>query len=335
MKKALFFETLSDNSLRCFLCRHRCFIKDNELGFCGVRFNRKGLLYTYTYGNISALACDPIEKKPLYHFLPGTNSYSLSSFGCNFRCGFCQNSEIASSFKLDLNNLDYQEVSAKDIVSMANKHHSKSISYTYNEPTLFYEFALDVSKIAQVQGVKNVFVTNGFINDKPLLLIRPFLDAANIDLKSFSESFYRKNCQAELKEVLDSIILFKKIGVWIEITTLVIPGFNDNSKELSEIAKFIANLDVNIPWHISRFFPHYNFSKVPITPEPILDMAFDIAKEKGLNFVYIGNAGFCSDTLCPECKYLLIQRKGYEIKINNLSDGYCPKCNAKLSGVWS
>ena len=332
-KDALLYEQLDRQMVRCFLCGHGCRIAENKFGFCGVRQNLGGKLYTHVYGKPCALQVDPIEKKPFYHFLPGTYSYSLATVGCNFRCGFCQNWQISQvSMQNASSDLAQKEVAARDIVGAALQSGCRSISYTYTEPTIFFEYALDIARIAKEKKLYNVFVTNGYMSAEALEMIRPYLDAANVDLKFFKDASYRKICAATLQPVLDSIKLMKKMGIWVEITTLVVPGENDSEEELAGIAGFISDIDKNIPWHVSRFHPDYKFNDRQVTAEAVLKKACAIAKGAGLNYVYAGNVSWGNDTYCAICKKLLIKRAGFSILENNIKSGKCAICAALLPG---
>ncbi len=334
MKEAMFYEKLGDRVVRCNLCSHRCQITDSKKGICSVRENRNGRLYSLVYGTVISRAVDPIEKKPLFHFLPSSRAYSIATVGCNFRCGNCQNFEI-SQMPRDHGQIMGQEVSPEEIVKEAKRFNCESIAYTYTEPTIFFEYAYDTAKLASKEGIKNVFVTNGYITEEALIEIKPYLDAANIDLKSFSEDFYRKNCGARLNPVLDSIRLHKSLGIWIEITTLIIPTLNDSEEELRKIAEFIKDVGEEIPWHISRFHPMYKLLDLPRTPLATLRRAREIGYEVGLRYVYEGNvpgeAG--ENTYCHKCGKLLIRRYGYQILENMVKDSACPYCDAEIDGV--
>ncbi|MDP2934457.1 MAG: AmmeMemoRadiSam system radical SAM enzyme, partial [bacterium] len=279
-------------NVRCYLCNHRCFIADSHRGICGVRENKDGKLYSLVYGKIIAEHIDPIEKKPLYHFMPGSFSLSIATIGCNFRCLHCQNSDISQINKQEtINNKQWgKEKYPKDIVRDALNGKCPSISYTYTEPTIFLEFALDCMKLAKEKGLKNVWVSNGYMTKEALDLIAPYLDAINVDLKAFSEDFYRDVCGAKLQPVLDNLIDIKKRGIHLEITTLIIPDKNDSEKELKQIAEFIAKkVGKDIPWHVSRFFPNHEFLNMLPTPVEKVLRAAEIGKEAGLKHVYTGN----------------------------------------------
>ncbi|MCK4519597.1 MAG: AmmeMemoRadiSam system radical SAM enzyme [Candidatus Omnitrophica bacterium] len=288
IKEAMFYEKLKEDIVCCYLCAHRCKIAPDKFGRCGVRQNIRGNLNTLVYAEAIASNLDPIEKKPLYHFLPGSVSFSIATIGCNFRCGFCQNWQISQVSKRD-KYWQGRELMPAKVVEEAKRNHCKSISYTYTEPTVFFEYAYDTAKLAKQAGLKNVFVTNGYMSREALEAINPYLDAANIDLKSFREEFYLKNCKAHLQPVLETIKLAKSLNIWIEITTLIIPGENDSSSELADIARFIADVGKDIPWHISRFHPDYRFLNHKPTPIETLKKAEELGRKAGLRYVYIGN----------------------------------------------
>lgn len=285
IKEAMFYEKLEGGKARCGLCSHRCEILSGKFGICRVRKNQDGKLYTYAYGEVIASHVDPIEKKPLYHFLPGSFSYSIATAGCNFKCPFCQNWEISQASGVS----GGYELRPKEIIKEAKKNGCKSISYTYTEPTIFFEYAYDTAMLAKEAGLFNVFVTNGYMTEGPLRAIRPYLDAANIDLKSFREDFYKEMCGAHLGPVLDSIKLMKKLGIWIEITTLVVTGKNDSEDEFRDIAKFIVSVDPSIPWHVSRFHPDFRYLEAEPTPIETLKKAREIGKKAGLKYIHLGN----------------------------------------------
>jgi len=335
MKKALFFKK-EDSLLRCLLCRHNCKIEEGGVGICKVRKNIEGELFSLNYGKLVAKNIDPIEKKPFYHFFPASRAYSIASWGCNFRCPFCQNWEISQTEEFKRWGGGYFQADPLTIVNLAKSSGCKSISYTYTEPTVFFEFALEVAELAKKEGLYNNFVTNGYISREALKEISPFLDACNVDLKSFREDFYSGLCGAKLKGVLDSIEYMKELGIWVELTTLIISGYNDTRQELKDLCKWIVKLDKNIPWHISRFYPHYKFKDIEPTPLETLEQAYKIAKEEGLSYVYIGNiyTSYGENTYCPECGQLLIEREGFYVLRNNLKEGFCPNCQNNIEGVF-
>ncbi|MEW6074909.1 MAG: AmmeMemoRadiSam system radical SAM enzyme [Candidatus Omnitrophota bacterium] len=333
-KEAFFYEKAGDKAVHCFLCNHHCRIPESGFGFCGVRQNQSGTLYALNYGKVIASHVDPIEKKPLYHFLPGTESFSIATVGCNFRCGFCQNWQISQE-TMKAGPGRQEENTPLEIVNAAVRYNCKSISYTYTEPTIFIEFALDCARLAKEKGLYNVFVTNGYMTSEALEEFAPYLDAANVDLKFFKEASYQDICHAKLGPVLDSIEKMKQKGIWVEITTLVIPGLNDSKDELGKIAAFIAGLDKDIPWHISRFHPDYKFTEYAITPESILDKAYEIGNAAGLRYVYTGNvAGKESNTYCPACKKLLIKRRIFEVLENKVQEDKCTYCKNAIAGLF-
>jgi len=335
IKEAKFYKKEKDDQVFCFLCNHRCRITSGKYGICGVRQNQEGNLKTLVYGEVIAAHVDPIEKKPLYHYLPGSLAFSIATVGCNFRCSFCQNWQISQSNKKNGLNLAGESYLPADIVKAAQRQGCQSISYTYTEPTIYYEFAFDTARLAKDAGLGNSFVTNGYMTLEALKEIKPYLDAANVDLKSFNEGFYRKMCGAHLQPVLDSIRTMKELGIWVEITTLLIPGQNDATEELKELAVFIAGIDKDIPWHISRYHPDFKYSDSPATPVDSLRKAYRIGKEEGLHYIYIGNViGESEATVCPECGKVLIQRSGYHTSKRKITNSQCEYCGAKIAGIF-
>ena len=335
MIEARLYEKLDNQRVRCFLCSHHCLIKHGAVGICGVRENKGGTLYSLVYGKVIARNIDPIEKKPLFHFLPGSRSYSIATVGCNFKCRFCQNSDI-SQMVVDQNRIWGEETSPESIVEQALRGRSETISYTYTEPTIYFEFALDTARVAAQKGVRNVFVTNGFMTEECLREIHPDLHAANVDLKAFTEGFYKKQCGARLAPVMKSIEAMVKTGVWVEVTTLLIPGLNDSEEELRSIADFLVGLDAGIPWHISRFHPTYKLMDVNATPPESVRRAREIGLERGVKYVYTGNlpGDGGEKTLCANCGELLIDRYGFTVRKNLIQNGACPKCGSAIPGVW-
>jgi len=324
-----------EGKVECSLCAHRCLIFPSRFGVCRVRENRQGTLVTHVYGEVIAAHVDPIEKKPLFHFLPGTTSFSIATVGCNFRCPFCQNWQISQAGKKESAFGGSEAFSPEEIVRAAKKQGCRSISYTYTEPTIFFEYAFDTARLARHADLANVFVTNGYMTAEALRMIQPYLDAANVDLKAFKDETYKKVCGARLEPVLDSIRLMREIGVWVEVTTLVVPGMNDGREELSTIARFIASVSPDIPWHISRFHPDYKYTEVPATPIATLRQAAALAKEAGLRFVYIGNVwGESETTFCPQCGKALIRRSGFSVSENRMSGGKCSFCGNPIAGVF-
>jgi len=333
---AMFQEPREGEKVQCGLCSHRCLIVAGKRGICGVRENKKGILYSLVYDKVIARNIDPIEKKPLFHFLPGSDSYSIATPGCNFRCKHCQNADI-SQLPHDRGGLiPGEKVTPATIVDAARHNRCASISYTYTEPTIYFELAYDTARLAAEAGLKNVFVTNGYITSEALQVIKPYLHAANIDLKGFRDDFYRQVCGAKLQPVLDAIRHYKEAGIWIEITTLVIPGHNDSNEDLNGIARFIKSVGEDIPWHVSRFHPTYKLTDQPVTPHATLRRARQIGLDAGLRYVYEGNIpGEGEDTLCWSCKQTLIERIGFTVETNNIASGKCNYCGAAVDGVWN
>jgi pyruvate formate lyase activating enzyme len=334
MKEAMFYENIN-GKVRCHLCNHKCLISEGKRGICGVRENREGKLYSLVYGRSVATGIDPIEKKPFFNFYPGSTAYSISTAGCNFRCLNCQNWEISQMPKGKEGRIIGEGLLPGKIVAEAASRGCKSIAYTYTEPTIFFEYAYDTAKLAHKEGIKNVFVTNGYSSTEAIKEIAPFLDAANVDLKGFSEDFYRKVCGAKLQPVLDNIRLYKELGVWVEVTTLVVPGYSDDEDQLRGIAGFIKSVDENIPWHVTAFYPAFKLLDVPPTPVGSLRKAREIGKKAGLRYVYEGNVPGegGENTYCYSCGEIIIKRYGLEISENTLTDGKCPKCKTRIHGI--
>jgi len=334
LKEAMLYAPADGGKVLCNLCAHRCLIAESKYGLCGVRQNRSGTLMSLVYGEVIAAHVDPIEKKPLFHFLPGTTSFSMATVGCNFHCGFCQNWQISQSSKRK-GTLGGQELSPEEAVGLALARGCRSISYTYTEPTVFFEYACDTMRLAKDKGLSNIFVTNGYMTAEALETLRGLLDAANVDLKSFNEETYRRVCGGHLQPVLDSIALMRKLGVWVEATTLVVPGLNDGEEELGRIARFLAGVDPDIPWHVSRFHPDYQYADTPATPAATLDRALKIGRQAGLRYIYTGNImGGSEDTLCPNCGKTLIRRRGFSVTDIALESGSCPSCRTPVAGVF-
>ena len=335
MREASFYEKDKDNTVRCRLCRHLCLIPDGRRGICCVRENRSGVLYTRVYGNPCSWHVDPIEKKPLFHFYPGSSAFSIATVGCNFHCLHCQNHEI-SQLPREGGQISGFAASPEEVASLALKEKCRSISYTYTEPTMFYEYAYDIARLAKEKGLANSFVTNGYIEEAPLEKIRPYLDGANIDLKGFSPGFYSKVCGAKLEGVLDSIRRHKALGIWIELTTLIIPGYNDNEEELKRLAAFIVNdVGAETPWHVSAFHPTYKLTDAPRTPPETILKARDIGLKAGLRYVYTGNIpGLDGEsTHCHACGKIVIGRVGFSVTAYHLKDGLCSFCGTVIDGV--
>ncbi len=331
VRAAMWREWRGGPSVHCFLCAHHCRIVPGERGLCGVRENRDGVLFTLVYGCPVSTAVDPIEKKPLYHFLPGSKSLSLATVGCNFTCAFCQNADI-SQMPRDHGRIVGSPLTPEQVVQEALDLGCASISYTYTEPTIYYEYARDCARPATAAGLKNVFVTNGYMTAETLRDIGSDLHAANVDLKSFSDEFYRTLVGARLKPVLDSIKRLLDMGVWVEVTTLLIPGRNDGEGELRSLASFLASLSPDIPWHVSRFYPAYHLIDVPPTPAASVDRALRIGREAGLRYVYAGNLPGhpAESTCCPQCGEVVIQRQGFGSVHDGINKGECPRCGGKI-----
>lgn len=338
--------------VQCLACSRYCRIPEGQAGFCGVRVNEKGALRLSVYGKPCAVWVDPIEKKPLFHFLPGSRSFSIGTFGCNFGCVFCQNSDISQApqearardptrwreyFQKLIDRCD--EWPPEKIVSGAVESGCKSISFTYNEPTIFTEYAIDVMKLARKKGLKGVYVTNGYESRECWDAVKGLIDAANIDLKAYNKKFYRELCKApDFEPVKESIRYAKRLGMWVEVTTLIIPGWNDNEKELKEEAEFLASVDPEMPWHVTAFHPDFRMLDTAPTPPEILVRARAIGKEAGLKHVYCGNVPFAyashETTFCQKCGKELVTRMGFSVTGNNLIDGKCRFCKAQIKGVW-
>lgn len=333
MKEAMFYEKEEGNKVKCTLCPHGCVILPEKRGICGVRENQEGRLFSLVYGKAISLAIDPIEKKPLYHFYPGSSILSFATIGCNMKCLNCQNYSISQIAPGE--SIEGRAILPGEIVKLAKERNCKSIACTYTEPTIFYEYAYETARLASKEGIKNVFVTNGYINPEPLKAIKSWLDAANVDLKSFREETYLKTCKAKLEPVLKTIELMKELGIWVEVTTLIIPGVNDSEEELEEIANFISSLGKDIPWHLSRFYPAYRLTDRPQTPLKTLHQARDIGKKVGLRYVYTGNVpgDEGENTYCWSCGKLIIERYGFSLLSYRIKDSSCEFCGAKIDGM--
>jgi len=326
---------LKKSLIQCMACNHKCMIPEGKAGICGVRFNNGKALELLVYGRAVAINTDPIEKKPLHHFYPGTEIFSFGTVGCNFRCLFCQNWDI-SQFHKDHSVEEVRKagrpLSPKEAVDYCIKNKIPSIAFTYNEPGIFFEYAYDTAVLAKEHGLKTVYVSNGFESKEALDEISPYIDAMNIDLKGATEDYYAKICGARLAPVKANIERLWKQGMWIEVTTLIEPNHNDDDKGLTEIAEFLVGVSPDMPWHISRYFPCYKMTDPP-TPLSTLQKAYDIGKKAGLKYVYVGNvfSGKLENTYCPKCNELLIERHGYSVQ-NNLKDNRCPKCSEAIPG---
>lgn len=333
MKEALLYVKLDNGQVRCALCAHRCLIKPGQRGICAVRENQKGVLYSLNYRKLIAAHIDPIEKKPFFHYYPGSKAFSIAAPGCNFRCLNCQNYDI-SQMPREAKKIVGEEVAPEEIVRQAKNAGCRSISYTYSEPTVYFEYAYEIAQLAKSAGLENNFVTNGYLTKEALEMISPYLNAANVDLKSSSDDFYKKICGARLEPVLATLRLMKKLGIWIEVTTLVIPDLNDTAEEFKKIAQFIkTELGADTPWHLSAFYPTYKLTDKSRTPPATLKKARQIGLAEGLHHVYTGNlpGDDGEHTYCHNCGQLLIQRLGFTVLKNDLKDLRCPKCGTKIA----
>ncbi|MBN1401584.1 MAG: AmmeMemoRadiSam system radical SAM enzyme [Anaerolineae bacterium] len=340
MHEAMLYEKLEDSRVRCHLCAHKCLIADGARGVCGVRENREGTLYSLVYGQLISQALDPIEKKPLFHFHPGSEALSIATVGCNFRCTFCQNADI-SQMPRDQHRITGRYTPPGTVVEAAQRYAARSIAYTYTEPTIFFEYTYDIAKLAHAAGIANVYVSNGYMSGEMLDLVTspdepPLIDAANIDLKAFRDAFYREQCGARLQPVLESLKTLKRRGVWLEVTTLVIPELNDSDEELTDVARFIAaELGTDTPWHVSRFHPTYRLVDRPPTPVESVERAREIGLREGLQYVYVGNVpgNDGENTRCPACGEVVIRRRGYAISARRIEGGRCAYCQTPIAGL--
>lgn len=333
--EALFWKKLSDLAVACQLCPRRCTIPEGKRGFCGVRENQGGALYTKSYSKLVSLNdLDPIEKKPLFHFLPDTRTLSIATAGCNLKCKFCQNWQISQKLPEEV---DYRSVTPGELVGIAKESGVPTIAYTYTEPTIFYEYMIETAKLAREAGLRNVMHSNGYINEEPLKKLAKYLDAANIDLKGITDEYYGKFTGGTVEPVLRSLKILKAEGVHLEITNLVLPGFNDAQESVRKMCLWIKdNLGPDVPVHFSRFWPMYKMNTLDPTPPETLERLREIAGECGLNYIYIGNVAGnpAESTYCPGCGEIVVKRSGYMIQEVNLKDGRCKFCSTKIAGVW-
>lgn len=335
LREALFYKKLDGNNVQCQLCPRLCFIPAGRRGFCGVRENRNGTLYTLVYAKPVAVHIDPIEKKPLFHFLPSSTAFSIATAGCNLRCKFCQNWEISQAKPEELN---YTYIAPSDLINKAKESGALTLAYTYTEPTVFYEYMLETAKLARAAGIKNIMHSAGYINEQPLRELAKYLDAANIDLKGFSDEYYAKMSEGTLEPVLKTLKVLKGSGVHLEITNLIVPGFNDDEDNLIKMCLWIReNLGADTPVHFSRFQPMYKLMNLNPTPVEALEKARKIALDCGLKYAYIGNVPghTAENTYCPKCNKILIERKGYFVVQNNIENGRCKFCGEKIIGIWN
>ncbi|UCC97183.1 MAG: AmmeMemoRadiSam system radical SAM enzyme [Phycisphaerales bacterium] len=336
LKRAVLWEPSAEGEkVQCKLCNWRCLIEEGGLGRCCVRKNLDGVLCSLNYDKVCSANPDPIEKKPLFHFQPGSRSFSVAAMGCNFRCEFCQNWQISQA-AVESGRIDGEPIAPEHIVEAAVRGGCKSIAYTYSEPTVFMELCDACGRLAKKRGLTNVFVSNGFMTTEAIDLAREWLDGINVDLKAFTEDYYRGLCKARLQPVLDTIsYIASETSIWLEITTLLVPGQNDSEQQLRQLADFIVtNAGADVPWHISRFHPQYKYLDSLATPLSSLERAFDIGKSAGLHYVYLGNVpGTKSEsTFCYKCGRMLIERIGYTITGNSVSDSKCPDCGTQIAG---
>jgi len=336
MLEARLWKPLKDGAVQCRLCNHYCAIKPGARGKCGVRENIDGTLYSLNYGKIAALNLDPVEKKPLYHFQPGTRTYSFATMGCNLSCTFCQNWTLSQPPR-EGGEIKGQDMTPEQLVEEAVRHKAASISYTYSEPTIFFETIQDTAKLAKKKGLKNIMVSNGFMSRECLDELAPLIDAINVDLKCFTEDFYQNISGARLKPVLENLKYIKHtLKWWLEVTTLLIPGKNDSPEELDQLTDFLANeIGPDTPWHISRFHPDYKMTDAHVTQIDSLEIAFNMGKSKGLKYVYIGNmpGAHHQQTTCPGCGKLLIDRAGFTSTRPAIQNGKCDECGEKIDGI--
>ena len=336
LKKAVLWEPDTEKKVRCLLCHWKCVIAEGAMGRCRVRRNNDGVLYSLNYDKLCAAHADPIEKKPLFHFQPGSGSFSIAAPGCNFQCIFCQNWQI-SQMPYQQNVLEGTACSPEKIIESALQNGCQSIAYTYTEPTIFMELCSETAQLAKKSGLKNIFVSNGFMSIEAVDFIKPWLDGINIDLKAFTQQYYQDLCKARLAPVLETIrYIAQQTDIWLELTTLIVPGKNDSDDELKSIAEFIAkDVSLDTPWHVSRFYPQYHMTDRMPTDSKQLERAYDIGRQAGLRYVYVGNlpGARAESTFCHSCGALLIEREGYLIRKNLIDDSRCPQCGAEIAGV--
>jgi len=320
--------------VKCLLCPKGCLLSEYERGDCKGRINIDGELMTLNYGYTCSVNIDPIEKKPLFHFLPGSKIFSIATAGCNLHCKFCQNWQI-SQFSPE--EVRYDIMAPDIVVRQAISMNCPSIAYTYSEPIAYYEYTLDTSKIARERGLKNVLITAGYINEKPMRELAKVMDATNLDIKAFSDKYYRDICDGTLEPVLKTAIVMKEEGMWVEITNLILPTLNDSDDDIKKLCQWvIGNLGKDVPIHFSRFYPMYKLTNLPPTPAATLSRAREIAISEGVMFAYVGNipGNQGENTFCPKCGSILIERQIYFIRENNIADGRCPKCGFEIPGIW-
>ncbi|NQT23264.1 MAG: AmmeMemoRadiSam system radical SAM enzyme [Candidatus Omnitrophica bacterium] len=333
-RQALFYENLDEETVKCLLCPHECVMKNGQRSFCRAREPKNGKLYSLVYELVCALHVDPIEKKPLYHMLPGSGALSIATAGCNLRCKFCQNWQISQSPPEDTQN---RILTCENLVSLAENNKCRSIAYTYSEPIVFYEYMYDTAALAKEHGIKNIAVTAGYIKEAPLRMLTKRIDAANVDLKAYDDKYLKDVCSERLEPLLKAIKIMKEEGVWVELTNLIVPTLNDDMEMIRKMSVWIReNLGTDVPLHFSRFWPMYKLKDLPPTPVSTLEEARKTAMDEGLNYVYVGNVKTqeANNTYCPNCKNLLIKRLGYQIAENNVASGACGSCYHKIAGIW-
>ena len=333
-KEAKFWKKLKDNKIQCNLCNHKCIIDKDKFGICNVRKNEEGKLFTMIYNSCSSIAIDPIEKKPFFHFYPGSSVLSLGSVGCNLKCDHCQNYGISTA---DINYSNLQEIYPQKVIDLALERGCAGIAWTYNEPSIWHEYAYDTAKIAKKSDLYTVYVSNGFISEEPLKELSSVIDAMNIDVKAFNDNFYKRYCKARLEPVLNTCLLAKEMGMHIELTYLIIPTLNDSDEEISNFCKWVVDkLGVEVCIHFSRFHPDYKMKNLKITPMETMLKAYNIAKNNGVLYTYLGNvpSGSYENTLCPKCGNICIERYGYSIILSGLKSNKCSKCGFELPIVF-
>ncbi|MBW2970968.1 AmmeMemoRadiSam system radical SAM enzyme, partial [Candidatus Woesearchaeota archaeon] len=334
IKEAYYYQNRG-SAVQCLLCPKECTLSNNTRSICRARYNKDGILYTLAYANPCSMHVDPIEKKPLYHYMPTTTSFSIATGGCNFTCLNCQNWEISQSNPDELETI---EVKPEAVVEAAQRANCKTIAYTYSEPSIFYEYMLDTSRLAAEQGIKNLWITNGYLNEKPFREFSKYLGAANVDLKGFDDNFYIKVCSGTRDPVLNTLKILKEQKNWFEVTHLMIPTLNEDMDKLREMAKWIyKNLGTDYPLHFSRFSPAYKLTHLPATPVKLLEAGRKIAVEEGIKYVYIGNVPGheAQNTYCPNCGKIVVKREGYAVGLTNLNNSACVNCGESIAGIWS
>ncbi|MGD2109731.1 MAG: AmmeMemoRadiSam system radical SAM enzyme [Phycisphaerae bacterium] len=333
--EAMFWEPLDEKRIKCVLCPRECEVADVERGYCGVRENRAGKYQTLVYGALCSANVDPIEKKPLFHYLPGTAAFSIATAGCNIECKFCQNWQI-SQFRPE--QVKSVEVTPERLVGVCKSRQTQTIAYTYSEPVIFYEYMHDVAALARESGVGSVMISNGYIQEKPLRQLCRHLTGVKVDFKAFSEKFYSETCAGELKPVLHTLEILKDTGIWLELVVLIIPTLNDSEQETRDMSKWVvSHLGPDVPMHFTRFHPTYRITNLPRTPVSTLERCRKIAMDAGVHYAYAGNVRMHpgENTYCHSCQNELIRRMGFRVQFNNVTNGACPKCKTRIPGVWS